>query len=258
MVTKRKKPSQITKNTTPRKRSAKKVRFDAHPYEPITPSPLEERDGSLIVVEGVDGSGKSTQLNLIARWLESNGFAVVQTEWTSSENVRPLIKQIKRKPILIDPRVFSLLYVADVAERVRNIINGALKAGMIVLCDRYVYTALSRDMARGLEEKWVKQIYDFVPRPDIAFYFQVPAEVALSRKTSMPKFYEAGMDIGLSKNPKIAFEIFQRRVIKTYDDIAKGMNFHVIDGSDRIYRTFPKVKNIVATFIKNKYGITLS
>lgn len=230
---------------------------DDHPFRPLHPTTTKDRDGSLIVVEGVDGSGKSTQLHLIARWLESNGFAVVTTEWTSSPNVMPLIKQIKRKPILVDPRVFSLLYVADVAERVHSLIRGALKAGMIVLCDRYVYTALARDAARGLDRDWVKEAYRFAPPPDLAFYFKVAPEVALSRKTSMPKFYEAGMDIGLSKNPKVAFEIFQRRVITEYDAMAKPYNFTVIDGSDRIYNTFPRVKRVVSSFIHQKYGITL-
>ncbi len=230
---------------------------DSHPFLPIRPTTTSERNGSLIVVEGVDGSGKSTQLNLIGRWLESNGFAVVMTEWTSSPTVMPLIKKIKRKPLLVDPRTFSLLYVADVAERLNGMINGALKAGMIVLCDRYVYTAIARDVSRGLDADWVKDAYSFAPRPDLAFYFKVPPEVALSRKTSMPKFYEAGMDIGLSKNPKVAFEIFQRRVIQEYDRMAEPYSFTVVDGSDRIYNTFPKVKSVVKTFIHTKYGITL-
>jgi dTMP kinase len=212
---------------------------DSHPFLPIRPTTTTERNGSLIVVEGVDGSGKSTQLNLIGRWLESNGFAVVMTEWTSSPTVMPLIKRIKRKPLLVDPRTFSLLYVADVAERLNGMINGALKAGMIVLCDRYVYTAIARDVSRGLDADWVKDAYSFAPRPDLAFYFKVPP------------------DIGLSKNPKVAFEIFQRRVIQEYDRMAEPYSFTVVDGSDRIYNTFPKVKSVVKSFIHTKYGITL-
>jgi len=242
---------------TTQTRAIRNLAPDAHPFAPIRPTTTQERDGSLIVVEGVDGSGKSTQLHLVARWLESNGFAVLQTEWTSSEHIMPVIKKIKRGPIIVDPRVFSLLYVADVAERLHHQILGALKAGMIVLCDRYVYTALARDVSRGLEAEWVKDAYDFAPRPDLAFYFRVPAEVALSRKTSMPKFYEAGMDIGLSKNPKIAFEIFQRRVIAAYDAMAEPVNLTVVDGSDRIYNTFPKVRQAVGDLIRGKYGIDL-
>lgn len=233
------------------------LRSNTHPFRRIEPTTTDERDGSLIVVEGVDGSGKSTQLHLIGRWLESNGFAVLTTEWTSSLQVAPLLKKIKREPILVDPRVYSLLYVADVAERLHHTIRGALKAGMIVLCDRYVYTALARDTARGLPAAWVEGAYRFAPRPDVAFYFKVPAEVALARKTSMPKFYEAGMDIGLSRNPRVAFDIFQRRVIDAYDKMAAPYGFTVIDGTDRIYRTFPKVKATVGAFIQKKYGIDL-
>ena len=219
--------------------------------------PREVRDGSLFVVEGVDGSGKSTQLEMVENWLSSNGFAVEITTWTGSETLRPLIKRIKKKEIIISPHVFSLLYVSDFAERCAKKIHGALKAGKIVLADRYVYTALSRDIARGLPHEWVAQSYRFAPQPDIAMYFRVSPEVAISRKTNIPKFYEAGMDLGLSDDPCKAFQVFQTRVINEYENMIKRYNLTVFNGENRLYETFPKVRKVVADFIQKKYGIKL-
>lgn len=220
---------------------------------------IPDREGSLIVVEGVDGSGKSTQLRLLARWLESNGFAVLTTEWNSSPTIRPLIKKIKNKnqPILVSPYVFSLLHAADLAERVKFIIEGALNSGIIVLSDRYIYTGYARDAARGLDQKWLNELFSFAPKPDLTFYFKVSPKIAISRKVTMPKFYEAGMDIGLSDNPKRAFDIFQNRILKEYEKMAKKENFIVMNGDNRIYNTFSKVKEKTIEFIKEKYNITL-
>jgi len=219
--------------------------------------PREIRDGSLFVVEGVDGSGKSTQMQMMHDWLASNGFAVEMTTWTSSETIRPLIKAIKKEHVLVSPYVFSLLYVADFAERCAKTIHGALKAGKIVLADRYVYTALSRDVARGLSHDWVAQAYRFAPQPDIAMYFRVSPEVAISRKDNFPKFYEAGMDLGLSDNPMDAFKIFQTRVIEEYEKMIGKYNLNVFNGEDRLYNTFPKVRTVIAEFIKKKYDIEM-
>lgn len=213
--------------------------------------------GLLIAVEGVDGSGKSTQLELLDKWLSSNGFATVLTTWNSSEKIKPLVKKIKKSETVISPEAYSLLHLADFAERYDGLIRGALAAGKVVLCDRYVYTAFARDTARGLSLPWLQQTYNFAPRPDVAFYFRVPPAVALARKTSMPNFYEAGMDRGLSPNIKTSFEIFQKRVIDAYEGMANREGLTVINGETDIFVTFPKVKQIVAAKIKQKYGITI-
>lgn len=213
--------------------------------------------GLLIVVEGVDGSGKSTQLELLQHWLESNGFATVKTEWSSSENIRPLIKEIKNQEIVVSPETFSLLHLSDFAERYEKIIKDALKAGKVVLADRYVYTAYARDTARGLPLSWIQKLYNFAPLPDLAIYFRVSPEVAIARKTKMPKFYEAGADLKLSPNIKKSFDIFQRRVITAYEDLAAREKLKVIDGETEIYHTFPKVKKLVADLIERKFGITI-
>lgn len=217
-----------------------------------------QQKGLLIVVEGVDGSGKSTQLELLQNWLNSNGFATMKTEWTSSETVRPLIKSIKKKEIIISPEAFSLMYVADVAERYEKLIVPALASGKIVLADRWTYTAYARDVSRGLDQKWVRKIYNFAPVPDLALYFRVSPEVAISRKISMPKFYEAGMDLRVHRNIKKSFEIFQKRVIGEYEKLAKSGEVIAISGETDICVTFPKVKKIVAEVIQKKYGISLT
>ena len=136
--------------------------------------------GKLIVVEGIDGSGKSTQLNLLHRWLVSQGYKVFFTEWNSSALVRRAMRRGKKKDLLT-PTTFSLLHALDFADRLNYKIVPPLKAGMIVLADRYAYTAFTRDVARGVHPEWVRAVYSFAPRPDLAFYFRVPIDVALAR-----------------------------------------------------------------------------
>ena len=216
---------------------------------------LTERKGMLLAVEGVDGSGKSTQLQLVNNWLQSNGFATIVTTWASSDNIKPLLKKIKRKEIIVPPEVFSLLHVADFAERLETVVLPALKAGIVVLCDRYMYTALARDVARGLPEKWVRRLYDFALIPDMTFYFSVRPEVSFARKTGIPNFYEAGMDIGLNKNIRRSFELFQHRVIQSYESLVVRDHLILIDGEKDIFVTFPKVKKIIADAIHKKYKI---
>lgn len=174
--------------------------------------------GKLIVVEGVDGSGKSTQLNLLRNWLEAKGQSVIFTEWNSSKLISKTIKEAKRNNTLI-PVTFSILHATDFADRLENVIIPALKAGLVVLADRYCFTAFARDVARGVDKEWVRNLYGFSVRPDGAFYFQLPVEISLQRiaNSRLPGFYESGMDIGLSTDPKESFQIFQSRIINEYD-----------------------------------------
>ncbi|MCI0410323.1 MAG: dTMP kinase, partial [Acidobacteria bacterium] len=152
-------------------------------------SPL--RKGKLIVVEGIDGSGKSTQIQLLLKWLEARGEQVFFTEWNSSELVRQATKRGKKKNLLT-PSTFSLLHATDFADRLTYHILPYLKAGMTVLADRYIYTAFARDIARGVDPRWVRDLYSFAVPPDAVFYFRVPLEVATARilsTRSKIKFY---------------------------------------------------------------------
>lgn len=188
-----------------------------------------EFPGKLLVVEGVDGSGKSTQLDLLRNWLTSKGHSVIFTEWNSSLLISKTIKQAKRSNSLI-PTTFSLLHATDFADRLENIIIPALKAGLIVLADRYCFTAFARDVARGVDADWVRSLYGFAIRPDGAFYFQVPVEVSLARiaNSRQPGYYESGMDIGLSNDPMESFQIFQTRVIQEYERMVPEFELHIM------------------------------
>jgi dTMP kinase len=193
---------------------------EAHPYP-----------GRLITVEGIDGSGKSTQLLLLDRWLTARGYQVRFTEWNSSRLVRRAMKRGKKKDLLT-PTTFSLLHAVDFADRLTYQIVPPLKAGMIVLADRYVYTAFSRDVARGVHPTWVRAVYRFAPRPDLALYFRVPIEVSLDRLLggrAKLKYHEAGMDLGLATDPAESFRLFQSRVLDIYDELAREYDLRVID-----------------------------
>ena len=131
--------------------------------------------GKLYIVEGVDGSGKSTQIALLKKWLESEGYSVFFTEWNSSDLVKETTREGKKKNILT-PTTFSLLHATDFADRLNYQIIPPLKAGMIVLADRYAYTAFARDVVRGVSPRWVRNLYSFAVKPDISFYFDVPIE----------------------------------------------------------------------------------
>jgi len=201
----------------------------------MTPVPLiNDTPGKLIAVEGLDGSGKSTQVYLIQRWLELSGYKVFFTEWNSSSIVREATRKGKRRNLLT-PTTFSLIHCTDFADRYERNILPMLKAGFIVLADRYKFTALARDTVRGCPPEWVEQLYSFAFEPDITFYFSLPLRTALDRILGgrpALKYHEAGMDLGLSPDPVESFKIFQGRIHKAYELLAKNRGFTRIS-SDR-------------------------
>jgi dTMP kinase len=187
--------------------------------------------GRLFVVEGIDGSGKTTQLSLLAKWLSASGHRVFVTEWNSSALVKAATKTGKKKNALT-PMTFSLLHATDFADRLLYKIVPPLKAGMIVLADRYTYTAFARDVARGVDRQWVRDLYSFAVRPNLAVYFRVPIEVSLDRllaRRVKMKFYEAGMDMGWSTNATESFRIFQSKVLDEYDRLVPEYDLQVVD-----------------------------
>jgi dTMP kinase len=192
--------------------------------------------GKLFVVEGIDGSGKTTQLGLLAKWLSAAGHPVFQTEWNSSALVKAATKTGKKKNSLT-PMTFSLLHATDFADRLLYNIIPPLKAGMIVLADRYTYTAFARDVARGVDRRWVRELYSFAAKPDLAVYFRVPIEVSvdrlLARRVKL-KFYEAGLDMGWSANATESFRLFQGRVLDEYDRIVEEYGLSVVNASGSI------------------------
>lgn len=189
--------------------------------------------GKLIIVEGIDGSGKSTQLQLAKRHLEARGLEPFFTEWNSAELVKAVTKRGKKK-MSLTPMTFSLLHATDFAHRLVHNILPPLKAGMIVLADRYVFTAFARDVVRGCDPTWVRRVFQFAPRPDRAFYFNVPIDVSISRVLSgraKIKDYEAGMDLKLATDHVESFRIFQSRILAEYASIVGEYGLTEIDAT---------------------------
>ncbi len=203
--------------------------------------------GKLIVVEGIDGSGKSTQLSLLSHWLRSQRTAVAFSEWNSSPLVRETTRRGKKKN-MFTPVTFSLIHATDFADRLERYITPLLKAGAVVCADRYAYTAFARDVVRGVGRKWVRNLYKFAIRPNLAFYFRVPLEVAIGRilgGRNAIKFYEAGMDLGLSRNVEESFRLFQGRILDEYEAMIEEIGFHVIDATGSIEEQQQQMREIV-------------
>jgi dTMP kinase len=193
-------------------------------------------EGRLIIVEGIDGSGKSTQVRLLEKWLHYIGIPVFFTEWNSSEQVKEIISRGKKKNLLT-PTTFSLLHATDFAARYERNILPLMRAGYIVLADRYIYTAFARDVVRGCNLRWVRHLYGFAVKPDIAFYFRVPVEISFGRivkNRPKLKYYEAGMDLNLSNDPYESYRIFQGRIIDEYESMVETEGLNVIDGTKDI------------------------
>ena len=204
--------------------------------------------GKLIVVEGIDGSGKSTQMSLLSRWLRSQGYAVAFSEWNSSPLVRQTTRRGKKKE-MFTPTTFSLIHATDFADRLESYILPLVKSGAIVCADRYAYTAFARDVARGVDRAWVRDLYSFAVRPDLALYFRVPIDVSLDRLMARRvklKFYEAGLDMGWSMNAQESFRIFQGKVLDEYDRLVEEFGLSVVDASLAITDQQQMVRNLVS------------
>src|SRR6202453_133967 len=208
--------------------------------------------GRLFIVEGIDGSGKSTQLSLLHKWLESRGYGVVFSQWNSSPLVKDTTKLGKKKKMLT-PATFSLIHATDFADRIERSILPLLKAGAVVLCDRYIYTAFARDVARGMDRQWVRDLYGFAAKPAVAFYFRVPLETAIGRLVTGRdgfKFYEAGLDIGLSDDPTESFRLFQGRIVDEYEKMIPEFGLTVVDATLPVEVQQTQVRQIVTNHLE--------
>jgi dTMP kinase len=211
--------------------------------------------GRLFVVEGVDGSGKSTQLTLLAQWLRGEGFTVVFSEWNSSPIVRATTRRGKRRKLLT-PLTFSLIHATDFSDRVEREIVPSLKAGAIVLADRYVYTAFARDVSRGVNPQWVRSLYRFAPVPAEAFYFRIPLEVALKRILSgrpSLKWYEAGLDLGLHIDPAESYLRFQAMITEQYEQLTPEFGLTVMDATKAVEVQQRLLRKTMARHLKGLY-----
>jgi dTMP kinase len=221
-------------------------RYGKHPDDGHYP-------GKLIIVEGIDGSGKSTQIDLLQKWLTSRNLVTVFTEWNSSPIVRRTTKRGKVEELLT-PMSFSLIHTADFANRVHAQILPALRAGAIVLADRYVYTAFARDSARGVDRDWLRRIYSFAVQPSLALYFRTPLDVSIQRINSGREelgYYESGQDMGFSNDREESFRIFQGRLLDEYDAMTEEFGMTVIDATQPIAVQQQLVRQYVEPLIKD-------
>jgi len=207
----------------------------------------EDYPGALIAVEGLDGSGKSTQIHLIKRWLELEGYKVYFTEWNSSVAVKPATKKGKKRQLLT-PSTFSLIHCTDFADRYERQIWPLLRAGYIVLSDRYIYTAFARDAVRQCDPGWVKRLYSFAVHPTLTFFFQVPLDVALQRiLAGRPKlkYFEAGMDLHLADSHYKSFRIFQGRIYEEYNKLIDQYGMIVVNAKQPVEKQQEQVREII-------------
>ena len=209
--------------------------------------------GVLIAVEGLDGSGKSTQAHLLVEWLRSLGAPVHHTEWNSSPLVASSTKKAKKQRRL-KPETFHLIHAADFADRYERQIQPLIEVGGIVVCDRYKFTALARDGSRGIDSDRIEKCYSFAREPDLTLYFKVSPDVSLSRidkGRSQLKYYEAGMDMNLSEDPFESYLILQGRQREIYDRLTQSGRMVEIDAD----RTIPEVLRSVREIINDKFDI---
>jgi dTMP kinase len=216
----------------------------------------ESSRGLLIAFEGADGSGKTTQRKLLAKWLESRGQEVLSTRWASSPLVKPLLKTRKRIRSL-STEEYSLLHAVDVRHRLETSILPALWAGKTVLADRYLFTALARDAARGLELDWLLHAYSPLLWPDLVVYFSMTPEDSQRRiaSTRSPHFYEAGQDVTGLDDPLASYGRFIDRVVTEYENLAVIFKFVTVDASDAVYRQHMQVRELVEAAEKRPWPV---
>ncbi len=225
-------------------------RYGLHPDDGQYP-------GKLIIVEGIDGSGKSTQIDLLGKWLNSQNLVTVFTEWNSSPIVRRTTKRGKVEELLT-PMSFSLIHAADFASRVHAQILPALRAGAVVLADRYVFTAFARDAARGVNREWLRRVYSFAVQPSLALYFKVPLDVSIHRITVGREelgYYESGQDMGFSNDREESFRMFQGKLLQEYDALTEEFGLMTIDATQPIAVQQQQVRKYVEPLLEDVMAI---
>ena len=215
---------------------------------------LEDLAGKLIVVEGADGSGRSTQIARLVDWLETGGHPTVQVGLKRSTLVSKELEQAQKGNIL-SRTTLSLFYATDFADQLENIILPALKAGFIVLADRYIYTLMARDMVRGMDEAWLKNLYGIAPEPDAVFYLSVEPQELVQRnlsKTATLDYWESGMDLGLSRDVFDSFLKYQGAMGEAFRQLQKTYNFDIIDANRSVTQVTKELRKKIGALLEEK------
>jgi len=212
--------------------------------------PLDDYPGRIIAIEGSDGVGRSTQIRLLRQWLEVKGYGVVETGWTRSPLMQPTIDLAKSSNTL-NKLTFVLLYATDFADRLEKEIIPALKAGFIVLSDRYIFTALARAGVRGVDRPWLRNLYGFAIAPHLVFYLKIDVESLISRvlQARGMDFWESGMDLKLGDDIYDNFRAYQSRLLREYTSMADEFHFRVLDARRPIDRIQEDLRQQVDTFL---------
>ena len=215
---------------------------------------LEKLAGKLIVVEGADGSGRSTQIERLVEWLEGSGHATVQVGLSRSTLVKEELDQAKNGNIL-SHTTFSLFYATDFADQLENIILPALKSGFMVLADRYIYTLMVRDLVRGMDESWLKNLYGMAIVPDAVFYLNVTPEELVQRnfsKTHSLDFWESGMDLGLSRDMFDSFLQYQALMGKQFLRLQSTYGFTIVDAQHSVEQINLELRKKISAVMAGK------
>ena len=221
------------------------------PYD-LSSWPRNAFPGKLVVLDGVDGSGRATQLELLMVWLQVQGYGVVRTTWNSSKLVSKTITEARRQNTLT-PLTYSILHATDVADRQDVEILPALRAGYVVLADRYVYTAFARDIARGVDRDWIYNLYGFAIRPDLAIYLRIDADLSMGRVMGIAgEASVAEADERASVRGTIgSFRQFQERVIDEYERLVQPFELLPVDATRPIREQQLELRRLVGALLEN-------
>ena len=216
------------------------------PYYPIDGYP-----GKLIAIEGTDGVGRSTQIQLLREWLEVKGYGVVETGWTRSPLMQPTIELAKSSNTL-NKLTFVLLYATDFADRLEKEIIPALKAGFVVLSDRYIFSALARAGVRGVDRSWLRALYGFAIMPHMVFYLKVDVSTLIRRVLAARgmDFWESGMDLKHGDDIYDSFRAYQSKLLREYASMADEFHFRNVDARRPIEQIQEELRKQVAAFLE--------
>ena len=227
-----------------------RFRYFRHPMPYL---PLEGCAGKLLVIEGTDGTGRSTQAAMLKEWLEIQGYGVIETGWTRSKLVGQAITDAKAGHSL-NRLTYALMYATDLADRMEYQIIPALKSGFIVLADRYFYTAIARGIVRGADPEWLRDLYGFAVEPDLVCYLQLGVKELIPRvlATGKMNYWESGMDMNYGDDLYDSFVSYQGALIEQFDDMARSYNnFVTLDAREEPKVTQQRLRAAVATYLEN-------
>jgi dTMP kinase len=212
--------------------------------------PVEGYPGKIIAIEGTDGVGRSTQIRLLREWLEVQGYGVVETGWTRSELMQPTIDLAKASNTL-NKLTFVLLYATDFADRLEKEIIPALKAGFIVLSDRYIYTAMARAGVRGVDRVWMRNLYGFAIAPHLVFYLKIDEKTLIQRvlQARGMDYWESGMDMKLGDDIYESFRAYQKALLKEYASMADEFSFRMLDARRKVDVIQEELRRQIGTFL---------